>query len=95
MGTTHLGAPGKPGVHCCLVPTRIAFLVVSYFPIFCNIPKLIKNIFVDFLESVYLPYHVPLYFHDSGVFWKESFMCSSGVKVWIILHSTLIGVPEI
>lgn len=27
-----------------------------------NIPKLIKNIFADFSESVYLPYHVPLYF---------------------------------
>ena len=43
----------------CLVPTRVHFLVVSYFPNFCYIPKLTKNIFVDFLESVYLPYHVP------------------------------------
>ena len=24
-----------------------------------------KNIFADFSKSVYLPYHVPLYFHDS------------------------------
>ena len=68
---------------------------VSLFPKFLNIPKLIKNIFADFLESVYLPYHVPPSFHDSGVFQKDSFMCSSGVKVWIILLSTLIGIPEI
>ena len=34
-------------------------------------------------------------FHDSGVFRKVSFMCSSGVKVWITLLSTLIGVSEI
>ena len=52
MGTTHLGAPG-------LVPTRVAFLVVSYFPNFCYIPKRTDNIFADFSESVYLPYHVP------------------------------------
>ena len=68
---------------------------VSLFPKFLNIPKLIKNIFADFSESVYLPYHVRPYFHDSGVFRKDSFMCSSGVKVWIILLSTLIGVHEI
>ena len=78
-----------------LVPTRVRFLEVSYFPNFLNIPKLTKNIFADFSESVYLPYHVPPYFHDSGVFRKDSFMCSSGVKVWIILLSTLMGVPEI
>ena len=73
----------------------MTFPVVSYFPNFLNIPKLTKNIFADFSESVYLPYHVPPYFHDSGVFRKDSFMCSSGVKVWIILLSTLMGVPEI
>ena len=78
----------------CIVPARVRFLEVSYFPIFLNIPKLIENIFADFSESVYLPYHVPPYFHDSGVFRKYSFMCS-GVKVWIILLSILIGVPEI
>ena len=95
VGTTHLGAPGLPGMPWCIVPTRGRFLVVSLFPKFLNIPKLIKNIFADFLEFVYLPYHVPPYFHDSGVFRKDSFMCSSGVKVWIILLSILMGVPEI
>ena len=92
VGKTHLGAPGAPW---CLVPTMVRFLEVSLFPNFLNIPKLIKNIFADFSESVYLPYHVPPYFHDSRVFRKDSFMCSSGVKVWIILLSTLTGVPEI
>ena len=94
VGTTHLGAPGKPGTPWCLVPTRVRFLEVSYFPNFLNIPKLTKKI-ADFSESVYLPYHVPPYFHDSGVFRKDSSMCSSGVKVWITLLSTLMGVPEI
>ena len=78
-----------------VVPTRVRFLEVSYFPKFLNIAKLTKTIFVDFSESVYLPYHVPPYFHDSGVFRKVSFMCSYGVIVWIILFSTLMGVPEI
>ena len=78
----------------CLVPTKLTFLVVSYFPNFLDIPKLTKNIFADFSESVYLPYHVPLYVHDYGVFRKDSFMCSSGAKVWIILLSTLMGVPQ-
>ena len=32
---------------------------------------------------------------DSGLFRKVSFMCSSGVIVWIIYFSTLMGVPEI
>ena len=95
VGTTHLGVPGMPGAPCCIVPTRVPFLEVSYFPNFLNIPKLTKNIFADFSESVYLPYHVPPYFHDSGVFQKVSLMCSSGVIVWIILLSTLMGVPEI
>ena len=95
VGTTHLGAPDMPGAPWCIVPTRVTFLEVSYFPNFLNIPKLTKNIFADFSESVYLPYHVTPFFNDSGVFPKVSFMCSSGVKVWITLLSTLIGVPEI
>ena len=95
MGTTHLVVPGKPDAPWYLVPTRVRFLEVSYFPNFLNIPKLTKNIFVDFSESVYLPYHIPPLFHDSGVFRKVSFMCSSGVIVWIVLLSTLMGVPEI
>ena len=95
VGTTHLGAPGKPSAPWCLVPTRGHFLEVSLFPNFLDIPKLIKNIFADFSESVYLPYQVAPYFHDFGVFRKDSFVYSSGVKVWIILLSTLIGVPEI
>ena len=77
------------------MPTRVTFLVVSYFPIFYYIPKQRENIFADFSESVYLPYHVPPYSHDSVVFRKDSFRCSSGVKVWIIFLPTLIGVPEI
>ena len=68
---------------------------VSYFCIFINIPKLTENIFMEFLESVYLPYHIPLPFQGSGVFQKDSLMYSSGVIVSIILVSTLMGVPEI
>ena len=89
MGTTHLGAPW------CLVPTKVHFLEVSNFLSFCYIPELTENIFEDFSESVYLPYHVPPLFNDFGVFRKVYFMCSSGVTVWIILLSTLMGIPEI
>ena len=90
--------PGRawlPGALWCLVPTRVIFLVVSYFPNFCYIPKRIENIFSDFLESVYLLYHIPTLFHDSGVFQKVSLMCSSGVIVWVILLSTSMGILEI
>ena len=78
-----------PRVH--LVGPLSCFL----FLYFSNIPKQTENIFMEFLESVYLPYHVPLPFQGSGVFWKVSLMYSSGVIVSIILVSTLIGVPEI
>ena len=91
VGTTHLGALGAL-VSCAYQWTLPGSFFISKI---LKYSKTDKNIFVDFLESVYLPYHVPPYFHDSGVFRKDSFMCSSGVKVWIILLSTLIGVPEI
>ena len=94
VGTTHLGVPGKVCAPWCLVPSSVAFLVISYFPNFCNIPKLTENIFADFSESVYIPYHIPLPFKGSGVFWNVYFICSSRVMVWIMLASTLIGVPE-
>ena len=58
---------------------------VSYFCIFYNIPKLIEIFFMEFLESVYLPYHIPTPFQGSGAFRKDSLMCSSGVIVSIIL----------
>ena len=93
VGIRHQGALGMPGAPRWVVPTRVRFLEVSYFPNFLNIPKLTKKI-AYFSESVYLPHHVPPYFYDSGVFRKDSFMCSSGVKVWIILLSTLTGIPE-
>jgi hypothetical protein len=95
VGTTHLGAPGKPGAPWCLVPTRGTFLVVSYFPNFLNIPKLTKNTFAIFWSPFTYRITYLLFFSYSGVFWKVSFMCSSGVIVWIILLSTLIGVPEL
>ena len=85
MGQARTGVLWAPGL-----PSRL--FLISYFS---SIPKLTENIFADFSESVYLPYHVSPYFHDSGAFRKDSFMCSSGVKVWIILLSTLMGVPEI
>ena len=94
MGKTHLGAPGarRALVSCAHQgPLPGSFFISKIL----KYSKTDKNIFADFSESVYLPYHVPPYFDDSGVFRKDSFMCSSGVKVWIILLSTLIGVPEI
>ena len=95
VGTTHQGTPGRAGAPWCIVLTSVAFWFISYFPNFSNIPKLTKNIFADFSGSVYLPYHVPPIFQNSGVFRKVYFMCPSGVMVWITLLSTLIGVPKI
>ena len=83
------------GAPWCLVCTSLVPSAVSYFCIFSNIPKLTESIFMEFLESVYLPYLVPLPFQGSGVFRKVSLMYSSGVIVSIILVSTLMGVPEI
>ena len=40
VGTTHLGAPSKARAPWFLVPSSVAFLVVSYFPKKINIPKL-------------------------------------------------------
>ena len=84
--------PGRALVSCAHQGTLPGSFLFSYFS---KYSKTDKNIFADFPESVYLPYHVPPYFHDSGVFQKDSFMCSSCVKVWIILLSTLMGIPEI
>ena len=80
---------------CCLVTSSWVLSAVSYFCIFSNIPKRIEIIFMEFLESVYLPYHIPTPFQGSGAFRKDSFMCSSCVIVYIILVSTLMGVPKI
>ena len=72
VGTTHQGMPGRAGVPWCIVLTSVAFRFISYFLNFSNIPKLTENIFADFLESVYLPYHVPPIIQNSGVFRKVS-----------------------
>ena len=86
-------AEGVPGGHNPPGRARQAWRALVYYahqgtlprsffiPKILNYSKTDKNIFADFSESVYLPYHVPPYFHDSGVFRKDSFMCSSGVKV--------------
>jgi hypothetical protein len=80
---------------CCLVGDSWVPSAFSYFCNFSNIPKWTEIIFMEFLESVYLPYHIPTPFQGSGTFRKDSSMCSSGVIVSIILVSTLMGVPEI
>ena len=84
--------PGRALVSCAHQGTVRGSFLFSYIS---KYSKTYKKYFCGFFEAVYLPYHVPLYFHDSGVFRKDSFMCSSGVEVWIVLLSTLIGVPEI
>ena len=38
------------------------YRTASYFPVFLNIPKQRKNVIRTVLESVYLPYHIPLPF---------------------------------
>ena len=67
----------------------------TLFPKFLNIPKWIKIAIRIVLESVYLPYHIPIPFSESETFRKVSLMYSSGVTVSITLDSTFIGLPEI
>ena len=52
----------------CLVCTSWVPSVVSYFGNFSNIPKWTKDIFMEFIELVYLPYHIPIPFQGSGAF---------------------------
>ena len=94
VGTTHQGTPR--GAWRALVYRAH----LDHLPVYFFIPKILKysktdrEYFCGFSESVYLPYHVPPILKYSGVFQKVSFMCSSGVKVWMTFLSTLIGVHE-
>ena len=79
--TSHQGAPGgvaRPGASWAPGGSPQLFLI---FVFFSNIPKLIESIFMEFLESVYLPYHIPTPFQGSGAFWKDSLVCFSVVIV--------------
>jgi hypothetical protein len=81
-GATSLGgAPWGVGHALGLVASSCSFQTVYYFPNFLYIPKRTKSTFMELFESVYLPYHIPTPFQDSGVFRKVSSMCSSGVIV--------------
>jgi hypothetical protein len=59
VATTQRGAPRGPGVPWWVVGPSCAHLAISYFPNFLKIPKLKESKFVNFSESVYLPYHIP------------------------------------
>jgi hypothetical protein len=56
---------------CCLVTSSWVLSAVSYFCIFSNIPKQTEIIFMEFLELVYLPYHIPTPFQGSRAFRKD------------------------
>ena len=47
-----------------LVDASCPSRTTSYFPIFLNIPKWRKNAIRTILESVYLPYHIPIPFRS-------------------------------
>ena len=68
------------------------FIIFLIFKIFQNRHKvLLWNFWSRFTyRTTYLPL-----FQGSGALQKVSLMCSSGVIVWIILVSTLMGVPGI
>jgi hypothetical protein len=69
VATTHQAAPGVPGVPWWVVGLSGAHLAIYYFPNFIKNPKLTKSKFVNFPESIYLPYHVPPLFQ---LFWSVS-----------------------
>ena len=52
------------GVPSTLVDALCPFQTTSYFPKFLNIPKRRKNAIRTILESVYLPYHIPIPFRS-------------------------------
>ena len=56
------GAHEAGGAPSTLVDASCPFRTTSYFPIFLNIPKRRKNAIRTVLESVYLPYHIPIPF---------------------------------
>ena len=61
--------PGGYGAPSTLVDASCPSRTTSYFPIFLNIPKQRKIAIRIVLESVYLPYHIPIPFwslKDSG-----------------------------
>jgi hypothetical protein len=67
VATIHQATPGVPGAPWWVVGPSGAHLAIYYFPNFQNIPKLAEGKFVNFLESVYLSYHVPPLFQ---LFWS-------------------------
>ena len=87
VGKTHEGPTSYLGVArgwsrqvaCGHLVGPLGYFLFLYF--FSNIPKWTENIFMEFSELVYLPYHIPTLFQGSGVFRKVSLMCSSGVMV--------------
>ena len=95
VATTHQAAPGVPGAPWWVVGPSGAHLAISYFLNFLKIPKLTESNFLNFLESVYLPYHIPPLFQ---LFWSVP---EGLLYVLLRCHglnnmlSTLIGVPEI
>jgi hypothetical protein len=46
VGNTYQAAPGGPGAPWWVLLPSVAFLAVSYFPIFSKIPKLTKIIYI-------------------------------------------------
>ena len=86
-----LACQAHPGVLC---PPGMSSSLFLIFPIFNILQNWQKDIFWIFRSPFTYRITYLLFFNDSGVFQKVSFMCSSGVMVWIILLSTLMVLPE-
>ena len=61
---TRQGARHTGGAPSSLVGASCPFRTTSFFLKFLNNPKLIKIAIRDVLESVYLPYHIPIPFRS-------------------------------
>ena len=84
----------RVGAPSTLVEASCPPQTTSFFLKFLNISKLIKIAIGVVLESVYLPYHIPILFGVWNILESVPYVYS-GVMVSIILVSTLIGLPEI
>ena len=58
------GRPGGLGAPSTLVAASCPSRTISYFPIFLNIPKWRNIALKTVLESVNLPYHIPIPFRS-------------------------------
>ena len=92
---TRQGAPSRGGRALHPRGGLVSFPDFFLFFYFSKYSKTEKIAFRTVLESVYLPYHIPIPFRSLEHSGKCPLCIPLGVTVSIILVSTSIGLPEI